>query len=430
MSHYPSRTFESALDKVHDPSGLGDEHDDVREIILYWLSRTGGSRYVLSEQLHTWKTFRKFQEQIRHDNSKFLDYCQRFRERRRKYNLEAVAELLPDQSQQTKLGNWEEYQNFHIIRAEELEERKQKLEEQVQEITSHYPQVAHAIQQSESENTHTLSLEQIDRQKAALDAKIQTMHLLRLCSKRYELIQSWSETETTATRANWISAARSELSTAQAVYDECVSSSKLEAERFRKRLGQFPSVWRETEVQRRKASREASNRIAVLHQEIKLAEDLLHKAQSDPVEDTFEIAYLKHILLQDLTHAEAISKLAEKELHEADLRGRLISLLGDIRSIHNDIDHHSKLLKWIGKQCSDIASQAKGYGVQMSLNRRSSLRSQKQRLGHLESRKPSNRIRKRSELGHQKFQESCTMLPTALRRSKRIRRKPERYCPC
>lgn len=84
----------------------------------YWQSLEGTGRLVLTAQLSNWRAFCEFQDRTRQYYLKrgaFPNFVDDARDRRRRHGLEGDVHLLPDPKQQSRLGNWIEFQNYHLM---------------------------------------------------------------------------------------------------------------------------------------------------------------------------------------------------------------------------------------------------------------------------------------------------------------------------
>ncbi|KAK3897957.1 hypothetical protein C8A05DRAFT_38468 [Staphylotrichum tortipilum] len=98
-------------------------------IISYWHSLSITDDAVLSAQRWDWSKFCDYQRTARqrYGSKKFHRYEERAAERRHRHGLPGPVHFTFDRTQQTRLETWTEYQNYHLLRHEEL---NQKLETQ------------------------------------------------------------------------------------------------------------------------------------------------------------------------------------------------------------------------------------------------------------------------------------------------------------
>lgn len=121
----PTHPIEIGL-KVLDEPGI------CEDIISYWKLASECGREPFLTQLRSWEVFRKWQDQIRKyyvSQNRFSEYPQYVNERRRRFNLEANADLRPERIQQSRLDDWLEYQNFQLHRREKLESQIKEAEQ-------------------------------------------------------------------------------------------------------------------------------------------------------------------------------------------------------------------------------------------------------------------------------------------------------------
>lgn len=87
---------------------------------------------VLRAQLSDWRKFRIFQERVRayYRNKPFRHFEDVVRERRR-HELCDDVRLLLNSEQQSRLENWIEFQNYHLKRLEQFEEKRDDLKKEL-----------------------------------------------------------------------------------------------------------------------------------------------------------------------------------------------------------------------------------------------------------------------------------------------------------
>ena len=79
---------------------------------------------MLRTQLSDWRKFRVFQEKIRayYHTKAFSIFVDNVRERRQRHKVGGDVRLLFNSEQQSRLGNWIEFQNYHLNRLEWFQE--------------------------------------------------------------------------------------------------------------------------------------------------------------------------------------------------------------------------------------------------------------------------------------------------------------------
>lgn len=102
------------------------------EVVSYWQS-VNNPRLVFTNQLFDLRAFYKYQKRIREYYGKrgtFPEFVDKVRNRRRRHGLEGDVGLLPDLTQQTRLDNWIEFQEYHLqhYEREEMDVKNQKEE--------------------------------------------------------------------------------------------------------------------------------------------------------------------------------------------------------------------------------------------------------------------------------------------------------------
>ncbi|MCJ1465455.1 hypothetical protein MMC07_004073 [Pseudocyphellaria aurata] len=111
----------------HSPSFLGIP-DQYEPIISFWNSMPGTQDAVLSAQLEDWEKFRSHQKRIRlyYATRPFTNFEDKVRERLQRHKLEghACLHLHLDLGQQSALGNWIEFQNYHLQKFEMMDMKK------------------------------------------------------------------------------------------------------------------------------------------------------------------------------------------------------------------------------------------------------------------------------------------------------------------
>ena len=100
-------------------------HKD-QAIVSYWRSFPGTGDVVLCAQLSDWRKFREYQQRVRHfyENKGLSDYMDRVRERRRRHKLHGDVDFRRDLDQQSRLENWIEFQDYHLRRLEQLDQKR------------------------------------------------------------------------------------------------------------------------------------------------------------------------------------------------------------------------------------------------------------------------------------------------------------------
>lgn len=102
--------------------------DQYKPIISFWNSLLSTGLVVLRAQLSDWEEFRSFQKRIRQYYARnlkpFTEFKDKVRERRQRHKLEGhvCQHLQLDVGQQNALGNWIEFQNYHLQICEGYEE--------------------------------------------------------------------------------------------------------------------------------------------------------------------------------------------------------------------------------------------------------------------------------------------------------------------
>lgn len=101
---------------------LQNPPEKYQAIIEYWKSFAGTAEMALRPQLSNWRAFRAFQLKTRryYRNISFSKYVDVIQERRQSHNLSGDVRLLLDPEQQSRLGNWIEFQNYHLQRLEDF----------------------------------------------------------------------------------------------------------------------------------------------------------------------------------------------------------------------------------------------------------------------------------------------------------------------
>lgn len=98
-----------------------------RAIISYWNHPGNKGDLPLRAQLKDWKEFRIHQQRLRrlYEKRNINTYIERLRERRRTHNLPDQVDIRQNLAQQSRLGNWTEYQDYHLIRLDRLNQKRE-----------------------------------------------------------------------------------------------------------------------------------------------------------------------------------------------------------------------------------------------------------------------------------------------------------------
>lgn len=97
--------------------------------VISYFKKYGDGKRVLESQLRNWEKFRNFQARNRRyflPRNTFAVFEESVRARRRKYKLKGDASLDPDPKEQRPLDNWMEFQDYHLMIREELEQKVKK----------------------------------------------------------------------------------------------------------------------------------------------------------------------------------------------------------------------------------------------------------------------------------------------------------------
>lgn len=108
-------------------------------------------------QLKDWESFRGWQDGVRQyyaPRNNFSDFQRKVNERRQRHNLDGNAKLLPKRTNQSRLDNWMEYQNYHLHSLEKLEVAIQNAKEVLETVKRKFgeaggPALENALEQSE-----------------------------------------------------------------------------------------------------------------------------------------------------------------------------------------------------------------------------------------------------------------------------------------
>lgn len=89
---------------------------------------------MLCYQNIEWKKFRKIQAIVRCQPRTFNNYVEKVRERRQRHRLGGDVRLLLDREQQSRLDDWIEFQNRHLIRLELLEKERIMFKQELDDL--------------------------------------------------------------------------------------------------------------------------------------------------------------------------------------------------------------------------------------------------------------------------------------------------------
>ena len=258
--------------------------------------------------------------------------------------------LLVDWGRQSKLCNWVEYQNYHLIQLDDLRSKQQEL---------------HTILNNDESSQNSVQHEVYIDESIAVTAKKEASYRLELSNRRLEQLQSLYSSQR-LTRPHWIASAERELKYAIDRKKEFVGRATLAEKRAENQLRaleqqlhlangpqwkNLPETWWRVEMQRREASRNRLHCEETADMDIALARDLLQAANLDNI----HAPTLKRTIREEISSAENELKLAIEGLSVIEYRSRIMKTQNELKYTEERIDNNLILSRWIERQRALIA---------------------------------------------------------------------------
>jgi hypothetical protein len=255
-----------------------------------------------------------------------------------------------DWGRQSKLCNWVEYQNYHLIQLDDLRSKQQELHTILNNDESSQNLVEHRVYKDEF---------------TAMTAKRKASYRLALSNRRLELLQSLGSYQR-LTRPLWIASAERELKNAIDRKRETVGLAKLAEKRAENQLRalepqlhlatgpqwmNLPETWWGVEMQRREASRNRLHCEETADMDIALATDLLQAANLGNI----HTSTLKRTIREEIASAENELKLAIEGLSVIEHKSKIMKTQNELKYTEERININVILSRWIESQRALIA---------------------------------------------------------------------------
>ena len=371
-----------------------DNPGQYKDIFEYWRGESGyhRSQLMFHAQLVRWEKFRRFQQKNRRYfifHSRFPELQQKVLERRRRHGLDGDVQLLEEQSKQSRLDDWMEYQDYELGESERLEK---EYKEDEARLVSRRKALAEAgvsaleeIQELEFGSYYSLAVKCSGEEGRAEKKEESAERKLRLAEKRLKAAES-DELGERVERATWVRLFLKEVESAQMRLDKLQRLAE-DAERnlepfnrwwlarqieWRKKRLEYPEEearrmidleFESTEFQDQKKKHTELGKKAYearfmrfrAKKEVGFAEEGYKAAQSDDIRETIERAALIKVAQEEVRSAQAHFEEARELTEKIKLKGKVISALSYIPLIRGKIKRHNVLLEWIEQQRRKIA---------------------------------------------------------------------------
>lgn len=369
--------------EVFDNSG---QYEDIFE---YWRGESGyhRSQLMFSAQLERWEKFRRFQQKNRRYfifHSRFPEFQQKVLERRRRHGLDGDVQLLEEQSKQSGLDDWMEYQDYELRESERLEneyrEDEARLVSRRKALADAGVSAFEEIQELEFGTYYSLAVKCSGEEWRAKEKEELAERKLRLAEKRLKAAEL-DELGERVERATWVRLFLKEVESAQMRLDKLqrlAEDAERESEPFNRWLQARHNEWDEfseegkrlvrlevesTEFQDQKKKRrelvkkayEARSMHFRAKEEVEYAEEGYKAAQSDEIRETIERAALIKVTQEEVRSAQTRFEEARELTEKIELKGKVISALSYIPLTRGKIKRHNVLLEWIEQQRQKIA---------------------------------------------------------------------------
>jgi len=358
-----------------------------KDMFEYWQRQLGAGgdayRLIFHSQLQRWKVFRHFQQRNRLyfvSRCRFSDFQRQVLERRRRHGLHGDVILSEEQTTQSLLDEWMEYQDYEL----RLRENFQKSIEQTQtRLASNRKKLAEAgisafegIQELEFAGFYSKCLrcdgEEFEAEKEKQSAELK----LRLAEKRLDAARS-SDLGETVERAAWIRLFQMEFESAQTrlnethrLYEEvsCVLSPYnayvyLKSNELTQRRDGDIEEWENAEFDDQKQKQkelipkaaEARKARDGAKEEVAFADEGLKAARLDDFERLVAKAALLKVVEEEVRSAQTKLKNAREMIEIIKLKRKISSELHSMLVTKGKIKRHNVWLEWVEQQRREIA---------------------------------------------------------------------------
>ncbi|KAI9704970.1 MAG: hypothetical protein M1836_006750 [Candelina mexicana] len=362
-----------------------------KELFEYWKGELGvgedTERWVFFLQLKRWKKFRQFQQANRRYfvfHNRFPEFQQKVLERRRRHGLDGDVQLLEEQSKQSKLDDWMEYQDYELREYERLEK---KFKEAQAQLASRRIALAAAgvlafegVQELEFASYYSLAVKCSGEEGRAEKEEQLAERKLRLAEKRLKAAES-DDLGESVERLTWVNLFLKKVESTQIRLDKLqrlAEDARRESEPFKRWLQARHNEWDEaseegkrlvkievesTEYQDKMKKHEELAKSAydarfnrfLAKEEFEFAEEVYNAARLDDLGETIEKAALIKMAQGEVRSAQTQVEEAREPLEKIKLKRKVINALSWIPRERGKIKRHNILLEWIEQQRREIA---------------------------------------------------------------------------
>ncbi|KAL8707497.1 MAG: hypothetical protein Q9220_007487 [cf. Caloplaca sp. 1 TL-2023] len=351
-----------------------------KDIIDYWEEGHHGlheSRQVFTRQVRRWRRFQDFQQRNRDyfvPRGQLSRYQDKVLERRRRHSLHGEPQLLEEQSKQTELDNWMEYQNWELGLNEKLERALQDKREQVASWRKSLFESGLSVEEGVEElqlGAFLGLINECDAESAPFNQKEQmSEHKLRLLQARLKVAQSSGLSEEVK-QAAWERPFSEEVESIQARTEKLhclakIAKNELDplTEWYYSSRGEQKSAEHEEKFKRYKDQSRHNHDARMAHfcakKDLDFAKEVLDVARLDIRRAVSKGVFKKTALIANLE--EDIRTTTEeheeaKEMREKyDLKRKVIGGLAGTFTARTEFDRHKLLVEWVEEQRCEILS--------------------------------------------------------------------------
>ncbi|KAL9103074.1 MAG: hypothetical protein Q9163_001840 [Psora crenata] len=359
----PCYPIELGYELMYDPG----EYEDL---FAYWHGKQP-SQLVLSAQWQRWKGFREYQQDSRRymTQSMLPEYEEIVLERRRRHRLDGDVQFHQDQSKQSELDDWTEYQDYELRDYERLEMslratrarlaagRKQLAEAQIsgfegiQELDdASYNRLCHE---------NLLEEEETDWRKEFTERKLMSAERILKLTESGDL-RDWVQRDT------WVGSFLKEVESARTrLEDELkrLAQSQFDESRYKKwAREQLSSLEGESEEYQERTkeleekAREVMEDCIRATEEVEYEEEAYEAAQVIDFGETIERAALIKLVQAEIRSAQIQVEQAKEGIEKRKLKRKVLDTLGEIPRIKAKIKRCKVLMEWIEEQRQEISS--------------------------------------------------------------------------
>ncbi|KAI9784909.1 MAG: hypothetical protein M1835_003472 [Candelina submexicana] len=384
----PCYPIELGLDIFKDPG-------QYKEVFEYWKGELGvgedTERWIFFLQLKRWKKFRQFQQANRRYfvfHNRFSEFQQKVLERRWRHGLDGDVQLLEEQSKQSKLDDWMEYQDYELREYERLEKKFKEAQAQLASRRIALAEVGvsafEGVQELEFASYYSLAVKCSGEEGRAEKAEQSAERKLRLAGKRLKAAES-DDLGESVERVTWVNLFLKEFESTQIRLDglqRLAGDARRESEPFERWLQARHIEWGEKrlegpeEAERmitleagsaeyqdkmkkrkelKKSAYDASFNCYLAKEEVEFAEEVYNAARLDDLGETIERAALIKMAQGEVRSAQTQVEEAREPLRKIRLKRQVINALSWIPLERRKIKRHNILLEWIEQQRREIA---------------------------------------------------------------------------